>query len=213
MFEVEIQNILNRKTETEKLLKQLHEIYEPYNRWTSDSKRDSIFYVDIRIDHIEKADQLAKEYLRKLLQNRELDSRLRGQKCETVEQLAELIKGTTIDDFYFSAVQYLSYNRKEFEIGNMEYKESRVHYRKLELILNCLWLLSHDQPIDRELSQKIYKLAEDGKTFVFLGCKVTLYKNSNLKIKFSDSELYKNFEDNFNKAYKIAEEKIKKEAL
>jgi len=212
MLEVEIQNILDRKAETEKLLKQLHDIYEPYQRWTSDSKRDSIFYVDIRIDCIEKAEHLAKEYLRKLLQNRELDSRLRGQKCETVEQLAELIKGTTIDDFYFSAVQYLSYNRKEFEIGNMEYKESRVHYRKLELILNCLWLLSHDQPIDRELSQKIYKLAEDGKTFVFLGCKVTNYKNGNLKIKFSDSELFNNFSERFNKALKEAEEK-RQEAL
>lgn len=214
MFEDKVQNILDRKAETEKLLKQLRDIYEPYERWTSDSKRDSIFYVDIRIDHIEKAEYMAKDYLRKILENLELSNRLRGQKCETVEQLAELVKGTTIDDFYAAAVQYIPHNKyKDYEFftaktgseyTKMQYTESRVHYRKLELILNCLWLLNNEQPIDRELSQKIYKLAEDGKTFVFLGCKVTNYKNGNLKINFSDVKLFEEFKSRFNNALEEA---------
>lgn len=214
MFEDKVQNILDRKAETEKLLKQLRDIYEPYERWTSDSKRDSIFYVDIRIDHIERAEQMAKEYLRKILENKELVNRMRGKECKTVEQLAELITSTTIDDFYAAAVQYIPYNKyKDYEFfsaktGNevtkMQYTETKVHYRKLELILNCLWLLSHDQPIEQELNQKIYKLAEDGKTFVFLGCKVTNYKNGNLKINFSDVKLFEEFKSRFNKALEEA---------
>lgn len=208
MFENEVQGILNRQAETENLLKELHNIYEPYH-WGS--KRDSIFYVDIRIDHPEKPEHIAKEYLRQILQNRELGERLRGQKCDTVNELAELIQGTSINDFYISMTKYLShcYNPKEYEIGNMEYRESRVHDRKLELILNCIWLLDHSEPIDREMSRKIYKLAENGETFIFLGCKVTRYKNGNLKIKFTNAKLFSSFEDRFNKALKKAAEGVK----
>ena len=56
----------------------------------------------------------------------------------------------------------------------------------------------------QELSQKVYKLAEDGKTFVFLGCKVTNYKNGNLKINFSDVKLFEEFKSRFNKALEEA---------
>lgn len=91
----------------------------------------------------------------------------------------------------------------------MEYSENRIYPRNLERILNCIWLLDHEEPINQETSNKIYKLAENGETFVFQGCKVTRYKNGNLKIKFSDDTLFKKFEDNFNKALKKANEEVK----
>ena len=44
----------------------------------------------------------------------------------------------------------------------------------------------------------------------FAGCKITHYKNGNLNIQFSNAKLFSDFEDNFNKALKIAVENSRK---
>lgn len=209
MFENEIEIILNQHKNSKDLLEKLHEIYKPFD--ICGGKRNEIFYLDIRIERTENVETRTRQALNDIYTHNEISPRINAKTgVRTIEELAESIKNLSIKDFYFSMVEYFPYNNnKEYTLENMLYTETRVHYRKLQLILNCIWLLEHDQPIDREIKSKIYKLSEKGETFVFSGCKVTNYKNGNLKIQFSNKEIFKQFQKHFNEALKLAEQKYK----
>lgn len=210
MFDKEIEIILHQHKTSLELLEKLHEIYNPYTY--SGGKRNEIFYLDIRIEDPRNVETRTRQALNDIFTHNEISPRRNTIKGEvrTIEELAESVRNLSIKDFYFSAVEYFPCNNnKGYTLDNMLYTETRVHWRKLQLILNCIWLLDHDQPIDREIKNKIYKLSENGETFIFSGCKVTNYKNGNLKIQFSNKELFTRFQNNFNEALKVAEEKHK----
>ena len=204
MFESEVQNILNKRQNTLELIEKLNAIYAPYEY--GKEKYNQAYGISYRIDGACTITNRAKEDIRNLLQY--LDIAVKADYNADIEELAKVVTATAIDDFYFSMVQYFPNNKyKDFEIGNLQYTETGVHERKLILILNCLWLLENDAPMDYETRNKIYKLAENGKTFVFKGCKVTRYKNGNLKIMFSSDKLFKEFETRFKIALEQATQK------
>lgn len=207
MFEKEVNTILEKEKNTIELINKLNEIYKPYDY--SGSKKNDIFYIDVRIESIHSVQQKTIEQLKNLLIFNDLKFTYNYR--ETKENILNLIKKVDIDYFYYSVVYYFPYNNtKDYEITNMIYKENRVNTSKLKLILNCIWLLSHDEIMSDETAHKIYKLSKDGKTFIFDGCKVTRYKNQNLKIEFSNKDTFNKFQERFNKALKRAEGESKK---
>lgn len=207
MFEKEVNTILEKEKNTIELINKLNEIYKPYDY--NGAKKNDIFYIDVRFESIHSVQQKTIEQLKNLLIFNDLKF---AYNCrETKENILNLIKKVDIDYFYYSVVYYFPYNNtKDYEIANMIYKENRVNTSKLKLILNCIWLLSHDEIMSDETAHKIYKLSKDGKIFIFDGCKVTRYKNQNLKIEFSNKDTFNKFQERFNKALKRAEEESKK---
>ena len=213
MFESEVQNILFKRQNTLKLIDELNKIYAPYEY--GKELYNQAYNIGFRIDGHCTVTNKAREDIRNILEY--LDIPVKAGYNADIETLAKEVTATTIDDFYFSVVRYFPNNKyKDYEFftvkeGNeltkMQYTETGVHERKLILILNCLWLLDNDAPMDYETRNKIYKLATDGKTFVFKGCKVTRYKNGNLKIMFSSDKLFKEFETRFKKALEQATKK------
>lgn len=77
------------------------------------------------------------------------------------------------------------------------------------LILNCIYLLDNPEPITKEQEYKILNALDKNTTFIFNGCKVTLFKNDRLIIKFSSSELFERFQDKVNQAIKRLEKDLK----
>lgn len=207
MFEKEVNTILEKEKNTIELINKLNEIYKPYDY--NGAKKNDIFYIDIRIESIHSIQQKTIEQLKNLLIFNDLKFTYNYR--ETKENILNLIKKVDIDYFYYSVVYYFPYNNtKDYEIANMIYKENRVNTSKLKLILNCIWLLSHDEIMSDEISNKIYQMTKDGKTFIFDGCKVTRYKNQNLKIEFSNKEKFEQFKNRFNRALEKAKEEVKK---
>lgn len=206
MFESEVQNMLAKYKNTLELIEKLSAIYKPYE----ENKKNDVFSIDFyKLKRPYALELEVKEKLENILRFKELPIKADVQNI-SIAELADIITQTTIEDFYNATVRYFPHNNYlHYELKNMEYSENRIYPRNLERILNCIWLLDHEEPINQETSNKIYKLAENGETFVFQGCKVTRYKNGNLKIKFSDDTLFKKFEDNFNKALKKANEEVK----
>ena len=211
MFENEANRIINCYYNSIELIRALNTMYAPYEY--HGRKYGQIFDIGFRLVHEDSILNRAKEALKHILQYQEL--RYRGDNQESLEEMADIIKATTIDDFYYALVEYIPNNSsKDYEIDEVKiYKENRVYSNRLLLILNCLWLLDNDEPIDSETRNRIYKISENGETFVFMNCKVTRHKNGNLKIVFSDNELYKRFRFKFdealNKAIKVYEERYK----
>jgi hypothetical protein len=206
MFESEVKSIMIKYKNTLDLIEKLQTIYKPYE----DEKKEDILSIDFyKLKRPYALELEVKEKLENILRFKELPIKADTQHI-CIEELAKIVTDTTIDDFYNATVRYFPHNSYvHYELKNMEYSENRIYPRNLERILNCIWLLDHKEPINEEKSSKIYKLAENGETFVFQGCKVTRYKNGNLKIKFSDDTLFKKFEDNFNKALQKVKEGIK----
>ena len=210
MFEEKIQKILEKRANTEKMLIELNKIYGEYEK--NDRTNDNLFWVNTRIPVIKEADRYAKKSLVQILQGHELPNPFNDGYCNTkntVNEMVEYIKNITIKDFYKTITRWNYYNNQNF--NNNEYTDTRVYPESLIKILNCLWLENHPEPMDNELTNKIYKKATAGETFIFLNNKVTRYKNGNLKIKFGDLKLFEQFKNNFNEAKLYYEEKNKKE--
>lgn len=205
MFENEVTTILNQQKNSIELLEKLHEIYKPYEY--SGSKRNEIFYLDIRLENPDNVEHRTYEALNDIYRQNQLTPINSIGEKRTIEKLAEEIKNITIKDFFFSVCRYFPYgnNSKDYTFNNMTYAETRTHYKKVILILNCIWLLEHTEPVNHEIKQKLYRLSENGETFIFSGCKVTHYKNGNLKIQFSNKKLFTKFQAEFQEALKIAE--------
>ena len=208
MFEKEVESILLKQKNSLELIEQIESIYKPYEY--GQPKYNDAFSIDFKICSPYQVKVRAKEEMKNILQYREI--RIKADNNATIEELAEIVKNTTIDDFYFNMVEYFPYNNnKEWELSKMQYTEKRVHWRKLQLILNCIWLLNHEEPTTREINNKIDKMSENGETFIFCGCKVTNYKNGNLKIQFSDAKIFEEFHTRFDAAYDKAVKEYERE--
>lgn len=205
MFKEQVNTILNKQKNSIELLTKLHEVYNDYD--LGGTKRDDIFYLDIRIERLCNIESRTRQELQNILTHNDINliNYIDAQKAP-IEEITNTIKNITIKDFYFSVVKYFPYNsNKDYTLGNMTYTENRTSWQKLCLILNCIWLLSHDDIISDDVRRAIYKMSNKGETFIFNGCKVTHFKNNNLKIQFSDKELFRNFEKHFREALELAE--------
>jgi len=217
MFENEVEQIFLKRKNSLELIEKLESIYKPFEY--GGEKYNDFFGIDYRVCGTYTIETKAMEAMKNILQYRELRNKTSNK--TTLEELAEVIKATTIDDFYLSMVYYFPYNKdKEYEfftaktgdkITKMQYTETKIYWRKLQLILNCIWLLNHEEPTTHEVNNKLYKMAENGETFIFAGCKVTNYKNGNLKIQFSDAKIFEEFKTRFNKALEQAKKDYERE--
>ena len=199
MFENEVKRIMNCYYNSIDLINGLNAIYAPYEY--KGRLYGQIFDIGFRLVSEHSILNKAKEALKYTLSYNELRARIAND--VSIEELADYVKNTNINDFYYALVEYIPSRNKNvysYSLGNNEYKENRVHTSKLLLILNCLWLLDNDDVIDTETRNRIYKLSENGETFVFMDCKVTRHKNANLKIVFSNDTLFKRFKMKFDTA-------------
>lgn len=208
MFEQEIEHIMNLHKESIKLLKKLHSVYNDYD--FGGTKRDEIYYLNIKIESVENVENRTREYLNDILKNRNFQTPSLYADKRTIEQIIQDTKKVTIDDFYYNLVRYIPRGHIKYDLSNMIYTEDKVNYSSLGLILDCIYLLGEKEPMPRDLYNNATKRAKSGEPFLFKGCKITHYKNGNLKIQFSNAKLFSDFEDNFNKALIIAVENSRK---
>ena len=210
MFEDEVKDILEKYENSQNYKRELEELQKKYESVNT-------YSLYIRYDDTYNR---AVESLNHLLSNIDVQYLVNPVQYKaqypTLEEIAEKVKRVSRDDLFYNIAYYQPYHLnktyygKPIELGNNEYKEENVYYNKLYLITSALWLLNHDSLYDENVKQAIYKKHESGEPFIFNTCKITHFKNRNLKIQFSDVELFKKFSDNFNKALKQAEKAYNK---
>lgn len=218
MFENETNKILSKYSESLKLLKKLHALVDSYEY--GQEKYENVFYTVIpRVLNFSSLDYYAHEALTNILKENELAwyLPLRFNKMDelSVKEHAKKINAITPEVFYYSAfyrdvLNKSRYNEKErYIIQNNIYEETKSWEKRLLLILNCIYLLDNPEAITKEQRHKMYNALKDNKTFIFNGCKVTLYNNGRLIIKFSNPELFKRFEDKVNSTIKLLEKDLR----
>ena len=224
MFENETQKILNCYKESSKVLKKLHDIVKPYEY--NQPKHDNVFYTIIPSLHsFNSLEYDVHRALSNILSNHNI-RRIPGGKPTyyysdtkiTINQHIKNIKSITIDDFYYNALYYETYNafrgydRQSITIDKNIYEDKRAGQDGMYLILNCIWLLDNPEPITWEQRQAIWQALKNSNTFIFKGCKVTSYNNGRLIVKFSDSELFTRFKNKAAAATKAINKELNQEA-
>lgn len=210
MFELEVKKIIEKYENSKKFVEEAELLNNKY------SNIDNYCY--LRMDGRYEIESRAKQSIDAILQHLSIHTTIKKytykNSCSaTLEELANRVLNININDLYYNITYYLAYNSNRFEysFNNLEYKETDIYYNKLLLILNCIWLYNHNELLTPEVEHKIYCKSNNGETFIFNGCKVTLYKNKNLKINFTDEKMFEDFKTRFNEAFKLAKSKIEEE--
>lgn len=219
MFENETTRILNAYSESKRLLKKLHVLIEPYEY--GKEKHEQIFYgVVPNVLDLDSLENRAHNALTNVLKNNNLEPYYLPLGVRKVDDLsikehAKLINSITPDMFYYNAFycdmrNKICYDTDKpgYSIGKNTYEEPRSYKSRMFLILNCIYLLDNSEPITREQEYKILNALDKNTTFIFNGCKVTLFKNDRLIIKFSSSELFERFQDKVSQAIKRLEKDL-----
>lgn len=218
MFENETTKILNAYSTSEKVLKKLHAIVKPYEH--GQAKYEQIFYgICPHILSISSLDEKAHRALENILRKYNLDNltyQYRGADELPIKQHAKIINKVTINDFYYSAFYRTIFNEVRYNtksnifIKNNTYEDLKGYNSKMFLILDCIYLLDNSEPINDILRDKIHMSLKNSNTFVFNGCKVTLYNNGRTIIKFSNHKLFKRFESKVNQTIKAIKKDLKR---
>lgn len=198
MFENEIKTVLSQYKESTALVNKLNKIYADYDY--SGTKRNDIFYLDIRIEKAESVKNRAFDYLNNIITTRELRYyHIEGRKDFTEpEELAKFISKTNTQDFFNSITYHIGYNgnrAKNYEFTSNKYIEKNSCMSRNIRILEALQVLKTGEPINRETRNSIYKM--EANTFIFHGCKVQTFKNGKLIIEFSSPEFFNDFKKRF----------------
>lgn len=207
MFENKINNIMNRYKETLSLIDKLQEVYKPYD--LNGDKRDDILYVDIRVPQNWAVDDKAICALYELAREYEVSYFINKNALKTPEQYAEILKKLNIQDYFNAITRHTAWNDepKYKFIGNKFcYTKGCTSYTFK--VLDALAYLVNGDFMSNELSTKLYKAI--GQTFIFLGCKVKAYKNGNLQIEFSNTDLLHKFKSMYLLGVENAKENYKK---
>lgn len=207
MFENEINNIMNRYKETLSLIDKLQEVYKPYD--LNGDKRDDILYVDIRVPQNWAVDDKAICALYELARKYEVSYFINKNALKTPEQYAEILKKLNIQDYFNAITRHTAWNDepKYKFIGNKFcYTKGCTSYTFK--VLDALAYLVNGDFMSNKLSTKLYKAI--GQTFIFLGCKVKAYKNGNLQIEFSNTDLLHKFKSMYLLGVENAKENYKK---
>lgn len=219
MFENETQNILNKYNESVKFLKKLKNVVGPYDY--SGAKHDAIFYnCRPSVYSFSSLEYDAHNALANILKRHDIhrigkDTRALynyGSDNLTLKEHVKAINKITIKDFYYNAFYYVAYNelhydKEEHTFKPNMYERSSAYDSGLFLILNCIHLLDNTEPVTYEQRHKISNLLTSDNTFIFKGCKFSLYKNGRLVVKFSSSETF----NKFKAAAQVAINQIKKD--
>lgn len=161
--------------------------------------------------------------LTNILKNNEvawnLPREFKGMEELSVREHAKKINMITPEIFYYNAffrsvMGRIYYSEKEsYSIKNNTYEGLKSYEANMFLILNCIYLLDNPEPITEEQRYKIGDVLINSRTFIFNSCKVTLYNNGRLIIKFSNPELFKRFENKVNSTIKILEKDLKRQEV
>ena len=198
---------MNRYKETLSLIDKLQEVYKPYD--LNGDKRDDILYVDIRVPQNWAVDDKALCALYELARKYEVSYFINKNALKTPEQYAEILKKLNIQDYFNAITRYTAWNDepKYKFIGNKFcYTKGCTSYTFK--VLDALAYLVNGDFMSNELSTKLYKAI--GQTFIFLGCKVKAYKNGNLQIEFSNTDLLHKFKSMYLLGVENAKENYKK---
>lgn len=225
MFENETQKIFIKYTESVKFLKKLHALVEPYTY--RGEKHDAVFYntvpsvysfSSLEYDmHCALSNILKRANITRLSHDSKILYRY-GSDNISIKDHIKAINKIGIDDFYYNAFYYGVYNvfrgydKQDLTLINNTYENKRAGSSEMYLILNCLFLLDNPEPITWEQKQAIEKALKDSNTFIFKGCKVTLYNNGRLIIKFSNSELFTRFKKKAEATIKAINKELEQEA-
>lgn len=207
MFENKINNIMNRYKETLSLIDKLQEVYKPYD--LNGGKRGDILYVDIRVPQNWAVDDKAICALYELARQYEVSYFINKNDLKTPEQYAEILKKLNIQDYFNAITRHTAWNDepKYKFIGN-KFCYVNGHMGTTMRILDAITYLVNKEFMSYELNQKVYKTI--GQTFIFLGCKVKAYKNGNLQIEFSNTDLLHKFKSMYLLGVENAKENYKK---
>lgn len=210
MFESEVKKIIEKYENSKKFVEEAEILDKKY------SNIDNYCY--LRIECKYDLELRAKQSLEAILQHLAIHTTIKkyiykNSSSASLEEQANRILNIDINDLYYNIAYYLAYNTTRFEhsFNNLEYKETDVYYNKLLLILNCIWLYNHNELLTPEVEHKIYIKSNNGETFIFNSCKVTLFKNRNLKINFTNKYLFEDFKTRFDEAFELAKSKIEEE--
>ena len=198
---------MNRYKETLSLIDKLQEVYKPYD--LNGDKRDDILYVDIRVPQNWAVDDKAICALYELAREYEVSYFINKNALKTPEQYAEILKKLNIQDYFNAITRHTAWNDepKYKFIGNKFcYTKGCTSYTFK--VLDALAYLVNGDFMSNELSTKLYKAI--GQTFIFLGCKVKAYKNGNLQIEFSNTDLLHKFKSMYLLGVENAKENYKK---
>lgn len=198
---------MNRYKETLSLIDKLQEVYKPYD--LNGDKRDDILYVDIRVPPNWAVDDKAICALYELARKYEVSYFINKNALKTPEQYAEILKKLNIQDYFNAITRHTAWNDepKYKFIGNKFcYTKGCTSYTFK--VLDALAYLVNGDFMSNELSTKLYKAI--GQTFIFLGCKVKAYKNGNLQIEFSNTDLLHKFKSMYLLGVENAKENYKK---
>ena len=217
MFENETKAIFKKYVRSKIFLKKLKNLIGPYDY--RGVHYNSVFSVVVpSIAHFVGIEQEAHNELEYLLKRHNLQ-RYNGKYQAysnniTVKEHIRAINKISIDTFYNNAFYYDVYNelmhKKPYDFGlrNCTYTEKSAGFDKMLLILDCIYLLNNPKPTNYEQYTAIRDALRKDKTFIFCGCKVTLYNNGRLDVVFSDSELFRKFEQKINEVIKQIKNEI-----
>lgn len=227
MFEEQTERIINSYNESIKLIKKLENIVKPYER--GGAKEDQIFYnAKPRIYSLSSLEWDAHSAIANIVKRHYISrvpEKLRYKYAKDWEKISvkehiKAINAITPEIFYYNAFYtdvyntLYGYSNKESRIlfKNDSFEDKRAGNYGMFLILDCIYLLDNPEPLTEEQERAINAALRNNNTFVFNGCKITLYNNGRLIIKFSDSELFKRFKKKANEAIKLLNNDLKKEA-
>lgn len=214
MFENKTKDMMTKYNESIKLIKKLQDITEIYQ--CGKDKHDAVFYNCIpRVYSLSSLEYDMHCALSNILKNYGIhrigrDTRALynyGSDNLTIKEHIKAINGITIKDFYYNAFYAGVYNDLHDYPNGQSFKDNvfedtKAHESQMYIILNCIYLLDNAEPIGNELKRTISNELKNSNTFIFKGCKVTLYNNGRLIIKFSSSDLYNRFKNATNNAIK-----------
>lgn len=213
MFENETNKVYYSYTESVKLLKKLQTLMAPYEY--GQPLRDVVFYNCIpRVYSLNSLEYDAHQALNNIVKRHKLDrlpaklKRINNSEDSTIKEHIKTINKITPEVFYYNAFYYGVYNelynnRPRNQVFNKNtYEDARAHESGLYLTLDCINLLDNMEPLTREQRDAISNVLKNSNTFIFKGCKVTLYNNGRLVIKFSSGDLFNRFKAAADKAIK-----------
>lgn len=220
MFENETSRVLNSYNESVKFLKKLKNLAAPYEY--GQPLHDVVFYNCIpRVYSMSSLEYDTHNALANILKKHNIarigrDTRALynyGSDNLTIKEHVKNINSITPETFFYNAFYYGAYNEAYGSTSGQSFKNNvfediRAHEKQMFLILDCLNLLDNPEPITYDQRQAIYKVLKDCNTFIFKGCKVTLYNNGRLIVKFSDSELFTRFKNKAEKAIKAVKKDL-----
>lgn len=220
MFENETTRILNCYNESKKLINKLQKVMAPYEY--GQPLKDAVFYeCKVRVYSLSSLEHDAHYALENILKRYQLSrvpKNLRRSDDMTIKEHIKAINNITPDVFYYNAFYYDTYNKVydnkrykgiEFDTHKNIINIYNAYESSMYLFLDCINFLDSPEPITREQRNNISNALKNNNTFIFKGCKVTLYNNGRLVIAFSSRSTFTAFKNKADAMEKLVTKELK----